>query len=134
MRRIRKIIKGINMPRVIHFEISVDDTGRATKFYSKVFGWKINKWDGPAEYFLVSTDDGNEHGINGAIMKREDPKTSTINTLDVPNVLEYMESVKGNGGKVLTKKTTVPGVGYFAYCKDTEGNTFGIMEEDESAE
>jgi predicted enzyme related to lactoylglutathione lyase len=44
-----------------------------------------------------------------------------------------MDSVKKNGGTVLTEKTTVPGVGYFAYCKDTEGNTFGIMEEDESA-
>ncbi len=121
------------MPRVIHFEIAVDDTDRAAKFYSTVFGWKINKWEGTTEYWLVSTDDGKEHGINGAIMKREDPSTSTINTIDVSNVLEFMESVKKNGGTVLTKKTTVPGVGYFAYCKDTEGNTFGIMEEDESA-
>jgi predicted enzyme related to lactoylglutathione lyase len=121
------------MPRVIHFEIAVDDTDRATEFYSKVFGWKINKWNGPIEYWLVSTDGGSEHGIDGAIMKREDPNTSTINTIDVPNVLEYMTSVKNNGGVVLTEKMTVPGVGYFAYCKDTEGNTFGIMEEDESA-
>ncbi len=122
------------MPRVIHFEIAVDDTDRATEFYSKVFGWKINKWDGPLEYWLVSTNGGKEHGIDGAIMKREDPNTSTINTIDVPNVLDFMDSVKKNGGTVLTKKMTVPGVGYFAYCKDTEGNTFGIMEEDESAE
>lgn len=121
------------MPRVIHFEIAVDDTDRAVKFYSTVFGWKINKWEGTAEYWLVSTDDGKEHGINGAIMKREDPNTSTINPIDVSNVLDFMESVKKNGGTVLTKKTTVPGVGYFAYCKDTEGNTFGIMEEYESA-
>jgi hypothetical protein len=27
----------------------------------------------------------------------------------------------------------IPGVGYFAYCQDTEGNTFGIMQEDKSA-
>jgi predicted enzyme related to lactoylglutathione lyase len=121
------------MPRVIHFEIAVDDTDRASKFYTTVFGWKINKWEGPIEYWLVSTDDGNEHGINGAIMKREDPNTSTINTIDVSNVLDFMDSVKKNGGTVLTEKMTVPGVGYFAYCKDTEGNTFGIMEGDESA-
>ena len=25
------------------------------------------------------------------------------------------------------EKTAVPGVGYFAYCKDTEGNVFGII-------
>ncbi|MEE9572658.1 MAG: VOC family protein [Candidatus Neomarinimicrobiota bacterium] len=121
------------MPRVIHFEIAVDDTDRASKFYTTVFGWKINKWEGPIEYWLVSTDDGNEHGINGAIMKREDSSTATINTIDVSKVLDFMDSVKKNGGTVLTEKMTVPGVGYFAYCKDTEGNTFGIMEEDESA-
>jgi hypothetical protein len=121
------------MPRVIHFEIAVDDIDRAAKFYTTVFSWKINKWEGPIEYWLVSTDDGKEHGINGAIMKRGDPSTSTINTIDVSNVLDFMDSVKKNGGTVLTEKTTVPGVGYFAYCKDTEGNTFGIMEGDESA-
>jgi predicted enzyme related to lactoylglutathione lyase len=29
---------------------------------------------------------------------------------------------------------TIPGHGYFAYCKDTEGNVFGIIESDESAQ
>jgi predicted enzyme related to lactoylglutathione lyase len=27
----------------------------------------------------------------------------------------------------------MPGVGYMAYCRDTEGNTFGIMQEDPNA-
>jgi predicted enzyme related to lactoylglutathione lyase len=26
------------------------------------------------------------------------------------------------------KKVAVPGVGFIAYCADTEGNTFGVME------
>lgn len=30
-------------------------------------------------------------------------------------------------------KTAIPGIGYHAYCQDTEGNVFGIMEEDPSA-
>ncbi len=30
-------------------------------------------------------------------------------------------------------KTTLPGVGYLAYCQDTEGNVFGVMQEDRSA-
>ena len=37
---------------------------------------------------------------------------------------------KDAGGTVLMEKTAVPGVGYFAYCKDTEGNVFGIIEGD----
>jgi predicted enzyme related to lactoylglutathione lyase len=30
-------------------------------------------------------------------------------------------------------KTPIPGVGWFATCQDTEGNTFGIIEEDRTA-
>jgi len=121
------------MPRVTHFEITADDVDRANEFYKKVFGWKIQKWDGPIDYWLISTESGDEPGINGAIMKREDPNSTIINTVDVPNLEKYMESVKSAGGTVVSDKIIVPEVGYFAYCKDTEGNTFGIMQEDESA-
>ena len=38
------------MPRVVHFEIRADNPERAVKFYSEIFGWEIQKWDGPVEY------------------------------------------------------------------------------------
>jgi predicted enzyme related to lactoylglutathione lyase len=120
------------MPRVIHFEIHADDPERATKFYEKVFGWKIAKWGGPAEYWLASTGEDREPGINGAIMKRT-KKGSTWNTIGVPSVDDFLQKIKKAGGKVIQKKTTIPGVGYMAYCKDTEGNIFGIMQADEKA-
>lgn len=37
------------MSRVIHFEIPADDPERSISFYEKVFGWRIEKWDGPIE-------------------------------------------------------------------------------------
>ncbi len=43
------------MPRVIHFEIPASDPERAAAFYKKTFGWKIEKWPGPTEYWLVTT-------------------------------------------------------------------------------
>lgn len=121
------------MPRVVHFEICADDPARATKFYSKVFGWKIEKWPGSQEYWLASTGTDTEMGINGAIMKRPDPKAATINTIGVGSVDDFAARVTRNGGKVLTAKMPIPGVGYFAYCLDTEGNQFGIMQPDTSA-
>ncbi len=45
------------MSRVVHFEIHVDDPNRASKFYTDVFGWKFNKWEGPMDYWLISTGD-----------------------------------------------------------------------------
>lgn len=120
------------MTRVIHFEIHADDPERAVKFYKKAFGWKIDKWMGPSDYWLVSTGNGRRRGINGAIMRRV-KRGSTWNTIDVPSVDRFIKRVVKAGGKVVQKKTTVPGVGYMAYCKDTEGNVFGIMQEDTEA-
>ena len=44
------------MPRVVHFEIMADDPDRAVKFFKKVFGWRINKWEGPVDYWLIKND------------------------------------------------------------------------------
>ena len=119
------------MPRVIHFEITADDPGRAVKFYEKVFGWKIDKW-GAMDYWLATTGPDNQPGINGAIMTRETQRT-TVNTIGVSSVDEFAKKIVDAGGKVVTPKTAILGVGYFAYCVDTEGNVFGIMENDTKA-
>jgi predicted enzyme related to lactoylglutathione lyase len=120
------------MPRVIHFEINADNPERAMKFYRKVFDWKIKKWEGPADYWLVTTGEDKQPGINGAIMHRMG-KGTIYNTIDVPSVDKFLKKIVEAGGKAVQKKTAVPGVGYMAYCADTEGNIFGIMEEDTSA-
>ncbi len=122
------------MSRVVHFEIPVDDPDRAVGFYSKVFGWQINKWEGPMDYWLITSGGGDEPGIDGAIMKREGPVTTVVNSISVPSVDEFMNKVTANGGKVLMPKTPIPGVGYFTYCQDTEGNMFGIIEGDKSVQ
>lgn len=121
------------MPRVIHFEINADQPERAVKFYSEVFGWNIQNWGGPVDYWLATTGEQGQPGIDGAITKRMDPTATTVNTISVPSLEDFMAKVTEKGGKVITPRMAIPGVGYFAYCKDTEGNTFGIMQEDSSA-
>jgi len=123
----------IEMPRVVHFEISAEKPERAIKFFEKVFGWKITKWEGPVEYWLITTGKENEPGIDGGLAKRTESDVSTVNTIDVPSLDEYVKKVKSNGGTIVTPKHAIPGVGYIAYFKDTEGNMFGMMESDESA-
>lgn len=121
------------MSRVVHFEISVDDIQRAAAFYKNALGWEISKWDGPQEYWLVSTGSREEPGIDGGLMLREDKFPSVVNTIDVQNLGEALKKVVEGGGTIAVDKMSVPGVGFMAYCLDTEGNMFGMMESDMSA-
>ncbi len=117
------------MPRVIHFEINADEPQRAVKFYEKAFAWKISQWEGPMEYWLIRTGEEGEPGIDGAIMKREQ-QWSTIITIEVPSYEEFARKVEEAGGKIVTAKQAIPGVGCHSYCLDTEGNIFGVLEPD----
>src|SRR6478752_2659143 len=96
------------MPTIVHFEIPTDDVARSKKFYSELFGWTIEKFQGTdnnmptdMEYYVITTTDG--------------------------------EGNKAIGGKVTLQKTAVPGMGYFAVCLDTENNRFAIWETDSTA-
>jgi predicted enzyme related to lactoylglutathione lyase len=120
------------MPRVIHFEIPADDPQRAAAFYKKAFGWKIEKWPGPMEYWMVTTGDDGTPGINGGLMKKGNVSTTT-NTVGVESVDTAIAAVINAGGKLIMPKTPIPTVGYFAYCQDTEGNLFGVMQSDPGA-
>jgi hypothetical protein len=122
------------MPRVVHFEITAEDAERITKFYEEVFGWKVQKWEGPVDYWFLMTGDKEEPGIDGAFaIRREGKLPNTVNTIDVPSVDEYVAKIKENGGEIIREKIAIPGVGYLAYFKDTEGNMFGIMEDNPEA-
>lgn len=119
------------MPRVIHFEFHADEPERAAKFYGSVFGWKIEKWDG-MDYWMVTTGPDNEPGINGGIVKRMNQGT-TYNVVGVPSVDEFAKKIENAGGIAIMAKKAIPGIGWYAYYRDTEGNVFGIMESDPSA-
>jgi len=120
------------MPRVIHFEIALKDPEGTGKFYSDVFGWKVNKWPGPVDYWLVTTGD-KEPGIDGGILKAGDAVAPIVNTIGVENIDAMMEKVKASGGSIVTPKNAIPTVGWFCYAKDPEGVPFGMMQSDENA-
>ncbi len=117
------------MPRVTHFEIFAEDPQRATEFYHNVFGWRVEKWNGPLDYWQLTTGSG-EPGINGAIAKRERPDERVVNTIDVPDLDAYLKVVNQHGGRTVVEKVAIPGVGWMAYCEDPEGNRFGLLQGD----
>ena len=125
------------MPRIVHFEIYADDVDRATDFYANLFGWEINKWDGPPQmdYRLVSS--GNGPGIDGGITRRPPPESGSaipgVNYVHVDAIDEYLPKVQANGGSILKPKIPIPGIGYIAICQDTEGNPIGLYQSDPDA-
>jgi len=126
------------MPRVVHFEIHADDPQRAAKFYHDVFDWQVNKWEGPQDYWLVTTGSGSEPGIDGAILRRMQPINGDsviayVCTVDVPSVDNAAANITAQGGTIVLPKMAVPHLGWLAYAKDSEGNIFGILQSDPSA-
>lgn len=121
------------MPRPIHFEIPANNPEGLIGFYTNVFGWTFTKWEGPAPYWLITTGAKEEPGIDGGLLQRRDPKQPCVNTIGVASVDESIKTVEKNGGKVAVPKMAVPGVGWLAYCMDTEGNMFGMMQMDPAA-
>lgn len=121
------------MPRVVHFEITANDPDKVIPFYTDVFGWKVTKFPGPQEYWLIETGSSDEPGINGGFFKPPEKYSATVNTVDVPSVDEYSAKVIEAGGEVVVEKMAIPGVGYLVYCKDVEGTIFGLMESNPEA-
>ncbi len=119
--------------RVMHFELQADDVDRAKKFYEKALGWEIKQYmkkeEGGMDYWGISTGEKGTPGINGGLYQRpQDGEKFYLYdcTVQVADIDKVIEAVKANGGQITKEKSEIPHVGWFAGCKDTEGNRFGL--------
>jgi hypothetical protein len=127
------------MDKVVHFEIPVDDMERAKGFYRSIFGRELSDWpmaDGGVYVGARSVavgDDGftpKESGaINGGMVARSGNVPAPIVTMSVASIDEHLKKIEIGGGKIVKGKTEIAGMGYYAYVKDSEGNTIGLWEE-----
>ena len=127
------------MPRVVHFEIHAANPERAVKFYETLVGWTFQKWEGPMEYWLVTTGPADQPGINGGLVRRQgeidgQAVIAYVCTVDVTDLDASVKTALDSGGQIAVPKMAIPGMGWLAYCKDTEGNIFGMMQGDPSAQ
>ena len=134
------------MSRLVHFEIHVGDETKAMAFYKAVFGWEFQQWpipkpDGTSEiYWGIITGPKDVPGINGGLVKRRGPApiegapvNSYLCTMVVEDVDSAVAKVLGAGGVIALAKFNIPGVGDMAYCKDIDGNIFGLHQIDPNA-
>jgi uncharacterized protein len=122
------------MDKVVHFEIPVDDVERARKFYSSIFEWQLEDPEG-MDYTIVRTVEIDENympkepgAINGGMMKRSSDTPHPVITVGVDSIDNALKQVDAGGGSTVTPRTEIPGMGAFAYFKDTEGNVVGLWE------
>ena len=122
------------MDKVVHFEIPYDDKGRASKFYSEIFGWKL--FDIPEmEYTLVhaaKVDKDNmvmdKGAINGGLFQRNREAGQPIVVIGVQSIDNTIEKVIAAGGRLVTPKHPIPN-GSYARVADCEGNVIGLADE-----
>ena len=120
------------MARITHFDISGDQPEQLIPFYKEIFGWKFEKWNGPMEYWMITTGSDDQPGINGGLNRRNED-SRVINTMDVEDIDGVLEEISARGGKIVTPKGTIPGIGWYAQFADPEGNQMGVMQSDEDA-
>jgi len=122
------------MDKVVHFEIPFDDKTRAMKFYTDAFGWKLQDMPQMDYVMAVSADVGENQmpkepgAINGGLFKRPKEAPHPAIYVSVKSIDQSLKKIEGAGGKVVTAKTPIPGMGAFARVADTEGNVIGLFE------
>ena len=130
------------MPRPVPFEIHASNPPRAIDFYGNLFGWTFTKGPGPVDYWLTKTGE-DAQGIDGGLVKRmgtdpamhaPDPVNAYVCTVgNVARVDSTVDRDLSLGAVVALPRMAVPGVGWLAYIKDSEGNLVGIMQNDPAA-
>jgi uncharacterized protein len=126
------------MDKVVHFEIPVDDAARAKEFYRSIFDWQLDDMDmgGGNVYTTVTTTPIDEQrriptepgAINGGLMQRSPDTPAPVITIDVAAIDDALKKIEAEGGSVVQPRTEIPGMGAFAYFKDSEGNVVGLWE------
>jgi predicted enzyme related to lactoylglutathione lyase len=120
------------MPQDVHFDIPVDNPERAQQFYTQLFGWKLRKVSLPGfDYWLLrSAKDENL----GGMLQRTSPGQYPVNFFPVTDMDAAIQQVINLGGRVVVPKKAIPRAGYSAQVTDTEGNIFGLWQNDSAAQ
>lgn len=115
--------------QMVHVEIPAGDTARAREFWSALFGWQWQTFEGPTEYHMTRFSET----TGGAIYAPDPPdKRGPRVYFDVDDISAGTARVQELGGQA-EEAMSVPGMGWFSLCEDSEGNEFGLWQTDPDA-
>jgi predicted enzyme related to lactoylglutathione lyase len=90
---------------------------------------------GPMDYWIIQTVPTDEKGmtirpgVNGGMMKRQKSDHKPVNYIAVEYVDGYSKKIEALGDKIIVPKMEIPGVGWWAFALDPEGNQFAILQQ-----
>lgn len=113
--------------QVVYFEIMGPDGPGLRDFYSKVFDWHTNTYEGLNDYEVT---DPEKTGIPGGVGKaqRGDAEAYMAVYVRVPDVEVSLELAASEGGTVTHQKTSIPSGPTYALFRDPAGNVVGLVE------
>ncbi len=114
--------------QIVHLEIPAGDTAKAREFWGSLFGWTFEQVPGPSEYHMTRLSET----TGAAVFDAEGEKRGPRVYFDVDDIKAGSARVNELGGEA-GEPMPVPGRGWFATCKDTERNDFGLWQTDPSA-
>jgi len=116
---------------VVHFEVMAQDRAKAAKFFTDLFGWKIDT-DNPMGYGVIAHSDnyskggvGIGGGIFGDMPAGQDGVTFYVEVDDVDATLAQVEKL---GGQRLMGPESAEGGPTFGHLLDPEGHWIGLFQ------
>jgi uncharacterized protein len=115
---------------VVHFEILGKDGEALKRYYSELFGWRIDS-SNPMNYGVVDRE-GNTNadgvGIGGGIMSAPEGYEGYVTVyVEVPDVEEALQSAERLGGSRMMGPDKVMEGLIIGLFRDPEGHTIGVM-------
>ena len=102
------------------------EDGPLKDFYSNIFGWNPQPYEGVDNYHVVSSD---ETGLGGAVGKGNEHMPNYLTVyLQVPDIDAHLEKIGGAGGSTVLPRTEIPDTVTFALFSDPAGNMVGLVE------
>lgn len=117
------------MSTFVHFDLPANEMDRCKKFYETLFDWKFKHIPEMDYYLIETTGPDGKKGLGGGMSKRTKSDEKIVNYIGVESIDNHVLKIIEMGGKISGPKINVPGWGNLAVCSDTEGNTFGLWEE-----
>ena len=114
------------MATIVHFELPAGDVDRAKGFWTGVFGWTFEGMEGPFVYLMTKGEEP-----VGAIHPAQDAERGPVVYMATDDIDASLAKIGELGGEA-GEKQPIPTIGWFARCKDTEGNSFSLFQSDES--